>query len=47
VNLDEWQAELESEKEWFDKLGKTLPRSLALQRELLLARVESARAARR
>jgi len=47
VNLDEWQAELESEKEWFDKLGKTLPRSLALQRELLLARVESARAASR
>jgi phosphoenolpyruvate carboxykinase (GTP) len=47
VNLDEWQEELESEKEWFDKLGKTLPRSLALQRELLLERVRSARAATR
>jgi phosphoenolpyruvate carboxykinase (GTP) len=45
VNLDEWQEELESEKEWFDKLGKTLPRPLALERELLLERVKSARAA--
>jgi phosphoenolpyruvate carboxykinase (GTP) len=44
VDLAEWQTELESEQEWFDKLGKTLPRSLALKREMLLERVKSARA---
>ena len=43
VDLAEWQEELESAKEWFDKLGPTLPRPLALQRELLLERVKSAR----
>jgi phosphoenolpyruvate carboxykinase (GTP) len=43
VDLAEWQEELESAKEWFDKLGPTLPRPLALQRELLLDRVKGAR----
>ncbi len=42
VDLAEWEPELESQKEWFDKLGKTLPRPLALQRELLLERVKGA-----
>src|SRR6266511_1432901 len=28
VDLGEWEQELESQKEWFDKLGKTLPRPL-------------------
>ncbi len=46
VDLAEWQAELESQQEWFDKLGKTLPRTLALQREILLEKVKIARAAR-
>jgi len=43
IDLGEWEQELESQKEWFDKLGKTLPRPLALQRELLLERVRTAR----
>jgi phosphoenolpyruvate carboxykinase (GTP) len=43
VDLAEWEEELESQKEWFDKLGKTLPRPIALQREVLLERVRSAR----
>ena len=43
VDLGEWQEELESQKEWFEKLGPTLPRPLALQREILLERVTTAR----
>ncbi|MGC3996019.1 MAG: phosphoenolpyruvate carboxykinase (GTP) [Anaeromyxobacter sp.] len=43
IDLAEWEQELVSQAEWFDKLGKTLPRALALQRELLLERVRSAR----
>jgi phosphoenolpyruvate carboxykinase (GTP) len=43
VDLGEWEEELESQKEWFEKLGKTLPRPLALQRETLLERVKTAR----
>ncbi|ACG74945.1 phosphoenolpyruvate carboxykinase (GTP) [Anaeromyxobacter sp. K] len=43
IDLGEWEQELESQSEWFEKLGKTLPRPLALQRELLLERVRAAR----
>jgi phosphoenolpyruvate carboxykinase (GTP) len=43
VDLAEWQEELESAKEWYEKLGSTMPRPLELQRELLLERVKSAR----
>jgi phosphoenolpyruvate carboxykinase (GTP) len=43
VDLGEWEEELESQQEWLDKLGKTLPRALVLQRELLLDRVRGAR----
>jgi phosphoenolpyruvate carboxykinase (GTP) len=46
VDLAEWEEELEAQKEWFDKLGKTLPRALALQRELLLERVRNVRKAK-
>jgi phosphoenolpyruvate carboxykinase (GTP) len=41
VNFDEWQQELEADKEFFDKIGDTMPRSLLLWRELLLARLSS------
>jgi phosphoenolpyruvate carboxykinase (GTP) len=46
VDLAEWEEELESQKEWFEKLGKTLPRPLALQREVLLEQVKTARKVR-
>ena len=40
IDLDEYRAELESQKELFDKLGATMPKALELQRELLLARID-------
>ena len=43
IDLGEWEEELDSQAEWFEKLGKTLPRALSLQREILLERVRSAR----
>jgi phosphoenolpyruvate carboxykinase (GTP) len=46
VELVEWETELESQKEWLDGLGPTVPRSLELQRQLLLERVRIARARR-
>ena len=42
IDYAEWENEFSSEEEWFQKLGPTLPRPLALQRELLLERVRSA-----
>ncbi|MFT3914433.1 MAG: phosphoenolpyruvate carboxykinase (GTP) [Anaeromyxobacteraceae bacterium] len=42
IDYAEWENEFASEEEWFQKLGPTLPRPLALQRELLLERVRSA-----
>jgi phosphoenolpyruvate carboxykinase (GTP) len=45
VDLAEWEAELVAQEDWFQKLGKTVPRALLLQRELLLERVRSARRA--
>ncbi|MFO0749206.1 MAG: phosphoenolpyruvate carboxykinase (GTP) [Myxococcota bacterium] len=44
IDLDEWQAELESHAEFFATLGPTLPKPLALQRELLMARLDELRA---
>jgi phosphoenolpyruvate carboxykinase (GTP) len=43
IDLAEWELELDSQKEWFDKLGKTLPDAMELQRQLLLSRVRNAR----
>jgi phosphoenolpyruvate carboxykinase (GTP) len=43
VDLGEWEQEIESQQEWFDKIGKTLPRQLALQRDILLEQVRTAR----
>jgi phosphoenolpyruvate carboxykinase (GTP) len=41
INLAEWRVELESQREWFEKLGKTAPKVLQLSREFLLARLET------
>ena len=41
INLHEWLAELESQKEWFDKLGPTVPQTLLLQRDMLIARIKN------
>jgi len=46
IDLAEWQAELESQGEWFQGLGKTLPPQLELQRQMLLAAVQGARRAK-
>jgi phosphoenolpyruvate carboxykinase (GTP) len=43
VDLGEWEEELTSQEEWYHKIGRTLPRALALERELLLDRVRTAR----
>jgi phosphoenolpyruvate carboxykinase (GTP) len=43
IDLAEWAAELESQVEWFQKIGKTLPRELEQQRQDLLKKVKSAR----
>jgi phosphoenolpyruvate carboxykinase (GTP) len=40
IDLDEWRVELESQGEFFSTIPK-LPRPLALQREMLVARIES------
>jgi phosphoenolpyruvate carboxykinase (GTP) len=39
IDYHEWKQELESQAEFFDKLGDRMPRPLALWREMLLARV--------
>jgi phosphoenolpyruvate carboxykinase (GTP) len=46
IDLDEWEQELVSQQEWFGKIGKTLPRTLELERELVLEKVRTARRAR-
>ena len=39
IKLEEWKQELESQREWFQSLGATLPPALELQRQLLLQRI--------
>jgi phosphoenolpyruvate carboxykinase (GTP) len=41
VDLNEWKSELESQAEFFESIGPTMPKSIKLQRELLLARIEA------
>jgi len=41
IDLGEWKTELESLNEFFESLGPSMPKTLKLQRELLLARIES------
>jgi len=40
VNEDEWRAELNAQKEWFDKMGDKMPKTLELTRQVLLAKAE-------
>jgi phosphoenolpyruvate carboxykinase (GTP) len=40
IDKDEWVQELQAQGEWFKSLGPTLPKTLELQRELLLSRIE-------
>ncbi|HET7754145.1 MAG TPA: phosphoenolpyruvate carboxykinase domain-containing protein, partial [Anaeromyxobacteraceae bacterium] len=42
IDAGEWVTELESQKEWFDKLGPTLPAELEQKRQQLLAAVKAA-----
>ena len=39
IHPEEWKKELSSESEFFTMLGKTAPKTLELQRELLLSRL--------
>jgi phosphoenolpyruvate carboxykinase (GTP) len=41
IDLDEWKNEVLSHGEFFDKIGPSMPRSLVLMRELLLARIDA------
>ena len=41
IDLDEWETEIASYGEFFDKLGPAMPRALKLHRDLLLARIEA------
>jgi phosphoenolpyruvate carboxykinase (GTP) len=43
IDLKEWAEELESQKEWFEKLGRTLPPQLEQLRQKLLAEVKAAK----
>jgi phosphoenolpyruvate carboxykinase (GTP) len=40
IDQKEWVTELESQGEWFESLGSTVPKALKLQRELLLSRIK-------
>jgi phosphoenolpyruvate carboxykinase (GTP) len=39
IDLNQWKAELESLKDFFDLFGEKMPKTLLLQRELLLSRL--------
>jgi len=41
IDLTEWSSELESQGELFTKLERTLPPTIRLERELLIARLEN------
>ena len=43
INLNDWQTELDSQREFFDKIGPSMPQPLQLQRELLLANIEASK----
>jgi GTP-dependent phosphoenolpyruvate carboxykinase len=41
IDLAEWGPELESQGELFTKLARTLPDTIRLERELLMARLKN------
>ena len=41
IDLEEWKQELESLGEFFEKIGPTMPEVLALQRRMMLSRIDS------
>ncbi len=41
IDVNEWKVELESHAEFFEQIGASMPRALKLQRELMLARIDS------
>ena len=41
IRVSEWKSEIESQKEFFDKMGPTMPKALLLARELQLASLEA------
>jgi phosphoenolpyruvate carboxykinase (GTP) len=45
IDFDEWTRELQSAGAFFSTLGPNVPKELELQRELMLARIESMRSA--
>jgi phosphoenolpyruvate carboxykinase (GTP) len=44
INLDEWKQELTSLDAFFEQMGPNMPRVLKLQRDLMLARIETIQA---
>jgi phosphoenolpyruvate carboxykinase (GTP) len=43
IDLEDWKAELQSQAEFFESIGPTMPQALKLQRELLLANIEASK----
>ena len=41
IDLEEWRIEIESQGEFFAKIGSTMPKSLELYRQMLLSRIEA------
>ena len=41
VDRAEWEKELETHADWFEKLGGTVPEALRLQRRLLLSSLKA------
>jgi len=41
IDLDEWKTELESQAEFFDKLGEHMPEVLKLIRQTFLVRIDT------
>jgi len=40
INLQQWKTELESQEEFFNQFGRTMPETLLLQRQMLLSRLK-------